>query len=236
MCLCRPGCGEPNLGGMNIRTVSRVVGASALVLGPLALALPISVTDAVQGSAAEQLADYAANQGAALVSNLLLFPLMLLVPAMIYAARAAWRRAPVLAYVGGGLSALGWMAGLISIGAGQIALYQGARLPDRAGAAALIDAMNGDPVYGALVGIFVIGHIVGMIVLGVALWRSHAVARWAAGCYVAYPVLHFLGGVIHPVLDRASTLLLLAGSVMLAITVTQTADVPRERQRAAVAP
>jgi hypothetical protein len=129
-----------------------------------------------------------------MASNLLLFPLMLLVPAMVYAARLAWGRAPAPAFVGGGLSALGWMAGLMSIGAGQIALYQGAQLPDRAGAAALIDAMNADPVYGTLVGIFVIGHIVGMIVLGVALWRSRAVARWAAGCYVAYPILHFVSG------------------------------------------
>ena len=221
---------------MNIRTVSRVVGASALVLGPLAVAVPITVTDAGQASTADQLAGYAANLDTALVSNLLLFPLMLLVPAMIYAARLAWQRAPVLAFIGGGLSALGWMAGLMSIGTGQIALYQGAQMADRAAAATLIDAMNGDPVYGTLVGIFVIGHIVGMILLGVALWRSRAAARWAASCYVAYPILHFVSGMTHPLLDRAATLLLLAGSVMLAITVTRTAaEAPPERQPVAVA-
>lgn len=207
---------------MDIRTVSRAVGAVALVAGPLALAVPIVVTDNEQGAAIDQLNDYAAHSGAALLSNLLLIPLMLLVPAMIYAARVARRRSPATAFVGGGLAALGWTAGLISIGAGQIALYQGSQLPDPSGAAALIDAVNTDPVYGTLVGMFVIGHLVGMIVLGIGLWRSRAVPVWAAACFVAYPVLHFVGSATSPVLDRAANVLLLISGLVLAVKVART--------------
>jgi hypothetical protein len=209
---------------MDIRTVSRGAGVVALVAGPLALTVPLDVTDAEQGSAAVQLADYAAHSGAALLSNLLLFPLMLLVPAMIYAARVARRASPKLALAGGAMAALGWLAGLMSIGAGQIALYQGARLPDRAGAAALIDAIISDPVYGTLVGVFVIGHIVGMIVLGIALWRAAVVPRWAAACFLAYPVVHFAGSAISPALDRVSIVLLLAAGIGLAVVVARTPD------------
>jgi hypothetical protein len=206
---------------MDIRTVSRAVGAAALIGGPLALAVPVTVTSP-QAPVVEQLADYAANSGAALAANLLLLPLMLLVPAMIYAARVARRGAPKLAFAGGAVSAVGWTAGLISIGALQLAFYQAATLPDRAGAAALIDAVNGDPVYGTLVGIFVIGHIAGMIVLGVGLWRSHAVPTWVAALFTAYPVLHFAGSAISPLLDRAAAVLLLVSCVMLAVRVART--------------
>jgi hypothetical protein len=209
---------------MDIRTVSRALGAVALVAGPLALAVPIVVTDNEQAAAIDQLNDYAAHSGAALVSNLLMIPLMLLVPAMIYTARLARRRAPTLAFLGGALAALGWTAGLISIGAGQIVLYQGSRLPDRAGAAALIDATTSDPVYGTLVGVFVIGHIAGMIMLGVAVWRSRVVPVWAAACFVAYPIVHFVGSATSPVLDRAANVLLLISGVALAGRLARTPD------------
>ena len=154
---------------MDIRTVSRTAGAVALVLGPLALALPLGVTDDGQAPAADRLAAYADRPGAALAGNLLLLPLMLLVPAMIYAARLARSGAPRTAFTGGALAALGWLAGLIGFGGAQIVLYQASRIGDRAAAVALVDAVDGDPVMGTLVGVFVIGHIVGMVVLGVAL-------------------------------------------------------------------
>ena len=144
---------------MDIRTISRAAGAAALVIGPLASAAPIVVTDGENSTVAEQLADYAANPGAAQASNVLLLLIIAVVPAMIYAARLARPGAPRLAFLGGALAALGWLAGLISIGAGQIALYQGSRLCDQAAAAALIEAMNADPVYGSLVGVFVIGGL-----------------------------------------------------------------------------
>ena len=216
---------------MDIRTVSRTAAALCLVAGPLALAAPVSVDST--GTVAEQIAAYAAAPGRSLASNLLVFPLLLLVPAMVYAARLARPGSPRLAFTGGAVSALAWLAGLISLGGGQIALYQASRLADPGGAVPLIEAVNADPVNGALIGVFVLGHGVGMIALGVALWRAHAVARWAAGCFIAYPILHFAGFALSPALDRLSALLLLVSGVMLARAVLRTPD---ERWDLAAAP
>jgi hypothetical protein len=209
---------------MDARTLSRLAGATSLIVGPLVLAIPIMASDNSDAPAATRLRDYANHPTAALVSNLFLLALILLVPAMIYAARLARPGAPKLAFVGGGMAALGWLAGLMSIGAGQIALYQGSKLADQAGAAALIDRMDGDPVFGALVGIFVIGHVIGMIILGVALWRSRAVARWAAGLFIAYPILHFAAHQTSSAIDVVAGLLLLVSGVAIAVRILRTPD------------
>jgi hypothetical protein len=207
---------------MDVRTLSRVAGATSLIVGPLVLAIPVMPTDNTDAPAATQLRDYASHPGAALVSNFFLLALILLVPAMIYAARLARSGAPKLAFVGGGLAALGWLAGLMSIGAGQIALYQGSKLADQAGAAALIDKMTGDPVFGALVGIFVIGHVLGMIILGAALWRSRAVARWVAALFIAYPILHFAAHQTSSAVDVVAGVILLVSAVAIAVRIART--------------
>ncbi|WP_405086257.1 hypothetical protein [Microbispora sp. NBC_01389] len=206
---------------MDIRTASRVAGAVSLIVGSLALAIPIEITDD-DAPIAAQLQDYANHSALAMLSNIVLLPVILMVPAVIYAARLVRRGAPSLAFVGGGLSALGWLAGFMSIGAGQIALYQGSKLADQTGAAALIDKMNGDPVYGALMGIFVLGHAIGMIVLGVGLWRSRAVAPWVAALFIAYPVGHVVGHAISPVIDAISSVLLLVSAVAVAAKILRT--------------
>jgi hypothetical protein len=223
--------GRPKVGGiahtdrrpsMDIRTISRTAAAAALVIGPLTLAVPIKITDDEDAPAAQQLRDYAAHAGAAKASNVALLALLLLVPAMLATARLARRGAPKLAFAGGALASLGWLAGLIAFGGQQIALYQGAKLADRAGAAALIDGVSKDPVFGTLIGVFVLGHIVGMIILGVALWRSRAVPVWAAGLFVAYPILHFVGHAVSPAVDYAGGAALLVSAVVVAARIMRT--------------
>ncbi|MFG2076380.1 hypothetical protein [Nonomuraea maritima] len=208
---------------MDIRTISRVAGAASLIAGSLAVAVPIEITDE-DAPIAVQLHDYAQHSALAMLSNLVLLPVILIVPGMIYAARLARGGAPLLAFVGGGLSVLGWIAGAMSIGAGQIALYQGAQLADQAGAVQLIDRMNGDPVYGTLVGVFVLGHAIGMIVLGAGLWRSRAVAPWVAALFVAYPVGHVVGHATSPVIDTISGVCLLVSAVAVAAAILRTSN------------
>jgi hypothetical protein len=41
--------------------------------------------------------------------------------------------------------------------------------------------------------LFVLGNIVGTFLLGLALWRSRAIARWAAVAIMAWPLLHIAG-------------------------------------------
>ncbi|MEU7878604.1 hypothetical protein [Microbispora bryophytorum] len=208
---------------MDIRATSRVAAALSLIVGPLALALPIGFTDE-DAPIAAQLQDYANHPTLAMLSNIVILPLMAIIPAVVYAARLARRGAPNLAFVGGGLAALGWLAGFTTIGATQIALYQGSRLADQAGATALIDKVNGDPIYGTLVGVFVLGHAIGMIVLGIGLWRSRSVAPWVAALFIAYPVGHFVGHAISPVIDTLSGVLLLISGVAIAVKILRTSN------------
>ncbi|MEU4192529.1 hypothetical protein AB0E69_11550 [Kribbella sp. NPDC026611] len=44
--------------------------------------------------------------------------------------------------------------------------------------------------------VFVIGHVVGTILLGIAMWRSHIVARWAALAVTVSQPIHFIAAVI----------------------------------------
>ncbi|MEU8174156.1 hypothetical protein AB0C14_14850 [Microbispora hainanensis] len=87
---------------MDIRSVSRIAGAVSLIVGPLALAVPIEVTDE-NAPITAQLHDYANHPALAMLSNIVLLPVMLILPAMIYAARLARRGAPRQAFVGAGL-------------------------------------------------------------------------------------------------------------------------------------
>lgn len=48
----------------------------------------------------------------------------------------------------------------------------------------------------AAAGIFVLGHVTGTVLLGVALWRSRAVPRWAALATAISQPLHFVAAVI----------------------------------------
>jgi hypothetical protein len=177
---------------MDIRTLSRYTAATSLVVGSLALAIPISYYDG-DAPGATQLRQAAEHAGMLKLSNMLLAVQILVVPAMLYVGRLARGGAPRLAFVGGGLSALGWLAGLIGLGSAGVLVYQGTTVPDQAAVASLIDKVSSDPAFGLLTLIFVIGHVIGMIVLGAALWRSHAVPTWTAVLFMLVPVGHLLG-------------------------------------------
>jgi hypothetical protein len=221
---------------MDIRTVSRAAAVTSIVVGAVAVALPLAVTGDEEAPTAQQLGDYAAHSDRALAANVLTLAVILMVPAMVFTARLARRRAPATAFIGGGLAALGWLAGLMSLGMSQIALYQGSRLPDRAAAATVVDAITGDAVFGTLVGIFVLGHIVGMIVLGVALWRSRAVPVWVAGLFVAYPVLHFVGHAGPAAIDYVARAALLIAAVGIAVRIVRTPNVEWDAPTGHIAP
>jgi DNA-binding CsgD family transcriptional regulator len=111
---------------MDISTLSRYSAAASLVVGSLALAVPIGYVDGDQPGAT-QLREAAAHAGMAKLGNALLAVQILVVPAMVYVARLARGRAPRVAFVGGGLAALGWLAALMGLGTTEILVYQGAR-------------------------------------------------------------------------------------------------------------
>lgn len=224
---------------MDIRTASRCSAAASLVVGSLALALPVSYYDGDQPGAT-QLREAAAHAGMAKFGNALLALQILVVPAMIYVARLARGRAPRLAFVGGGLAALGWLAGLMGIGTAGIVVYQATTLPDQAAAATLIDKMAADPAFGLLTGVFVLGHVLGMIILGAALWRSHAVPTWAAILFTLVPVGHLVGHFASRALDVADGYALVLACAVCAVAVLRRPnddwDLPAGRPARQVAP
>lgn len=209
---------------MDVRTMSRRAAAASLIVGPLALALPTTYTEA-DANGAGQLSLAAAHLTAAHYGNLVLIPGLLIVPAMVYAARLARPRAPRLAFLGGGLSALAWMAGLVGLGATGLVVYHAVGLPDQSTPAALIDRLGADPIVGTLTLLFVLGHVLGMVMLGAALWRSRAIPQWAAVLFTAYPLVHLLAHVVGSVpLDNASGVLLAVPSIMAAVAVLRTSN------------
>ena len=46
--------------------------------------------------------------------------------------------------------------------------------------------------------VFVVGHVFGTIVLGLAMWRSHIVGRWAAVAVMVSQPIHFVAAIIVP--------------------------------------
>jgi hypothetical protein len=166
---------------MNARAVSRWFGAAALVIGPLSLVLGslfqvVSDDDSVPASLAKIAAHPSGERAVVLVDLLAAFML----PAVLYLMRLAGPKAPRLTLTGGAVAFAGWLAGLVSLGASDLLYYHAAQLADRASAVTLVHAITSDAAFAVPEALFLVGHVVGMLLLGIALWRSRAVPRWAA--------------------------------------------------------
>jgi hypothetical protein len=97
---------------VDARTVSRVVGASCLVAGPLAavgyeLVTPV---DAGSPNVARQLAEIDANRTAMNLAPIFGTVALLLIPAVLFAASSARRRTPGVAIAAASIGAALWRA------------------------------------------------------------------------------------------------------------------------------
>lgn len=180
------------------RSVNRWAAAIVLPLGPAAVAvlrfvLPYYTTDDTKTMAAKVIAE--PGRGSA-VLWFGFIAVLTLVPAAYAAGRLTRRRAPKLTLVAlalliPGYLALGWL-----IGEDQL-LWSGAHAGLDAGTITRI-AEAAHPT-SAIAGVFfVLGHVLGTILLGVALWRSQVVARWAAVAVIVSQPIHFVAAVIIP--------------------------------------
>jgi hypothetical protein len=166
---------------MNVRAVSIHFGAAALVIGPLGLVLSslfqvASDDDSVSASLAK-IAAHPSGEHAVIICDLLV---AFMVPAVLYLMRLAGPRAPRLTLIGGTVAFAAWLAGLFSVGASDLLYDHAAQSPDRAGAVSLVHAVTGDAAFTVPAFLFIVGHMLGLLLLGIALWRSRAVPRWAA--------------------------------------------------------
>ena len=180
------------------RGISRLAAAIILPIGPAAVAvlrfvLPYDTVDDAKTMAAKVIAE--PGRGSAVLWFGFL-AVLTLVPAAFAAGKLTRRRAPKLTIVAlalliPGYLALGWL-----IGEDQL-LWSGAHAGLDAGAITRI-AEAAHPTT-AIAGVFfVLGHVLGTILLGVALWRSQVIARWAAVAVIVSQPIHFVAAVIVP--------------------------------------
>lgn len=182
---------------------ARTALAVLIPVGPLAIAvvrgiLPYDTTDSNTAMAAK----VAAHQGTEMIVIWLTFvALLTLVPGVIALGMLARRHAPqlgtaglVLAYAA--FACLFWssVAGSdnVALGAARIGMHPGAT-------GALLTSIANIPPVGLGTAIFVFGHIISLVLLGVALWRGHAVPAWAAILLGVSQLLHFVFAVIAPI-------------------------------------
>ncbi|MFI5706241.1 hypothetical protein [Kribbella sp. NPDC051620] len=180
------------------RGISRWAAAIVLPLGPAAVAvlrfvLPYYTTDDTNGMAAKVIAEPGRGSAVLWVGFL---AVLTLVPAAYAAGKLTRRRAPKLTLVAlalliPGYLALGWLASEDQL------FWSGAHAGLDAGTVTRIaEAVH--PT-GSIAGVFfVMGHVLGTILLGVALWRSQVVARWAAVAVIVSQPIHIVAAVIIP--------------------------------------
>ena len=190
----------------DLRRITRWLLAVLLPVGPAAVGLqryvlPYRTTDGPQAVVAKVAAD---PQAQSLLLWLALLGLFTLVPGVLAVARLTRRRAPrttlaaVLLLVPAYLS-MGPLVG------SDILLWVGVH--SGVDQSTLVRLYSTDhPTTMVAAGVFVLGHVVGTVLLGVAMWRSSAVPRWAAVLTMVAQPLHFTAAVLlsSPTLDLAA--------------------------------
>ena len=195
---------------MDIRTLSRRFGAFCLFAGPVTVATG-TLLQSSSGTTADQLQWTAAHLAEARIGSLIGLGTLFIVPAMLYLMRLARRRSPKLAVAGGAISFAAWLAGIASVASVSTVAVYAAQQPDRAAAVTLMDKLSGDPAMGVLTAVFVLGHLIGLLLLGIALYRSRAVPRWAAVLVGISPILHAAGMVLSAAADAGTFYLMTIG-------------------------
>jgi len=137
----------------------------------------------------------AATTHPVLLHNVILFGMigaLLMIPAALGAARVA-ARAARLSFLAGTLVAAGYACYLAILLSDLTTLAMVRVGGPAADFAQVLDVRQEYAAGTAVFLLFVLGNIVGTFLLGLALWRSGAVARWAAAAIMAWPLLHIAG-------------------------------------------
>jgi hypothetical protein len=190
-----------------------VVAVVCLALGSVGQLAQFLVTPVDSGgSVAENAAAAAAAPGRMQAAAWLDLTILFFVPALLVAGRLA----------AAGTTRLGWVATLIAVGTTLFgiayvlapdAMYAG-KAPSSA-----IQAYMDAPVVGVSTVVFLVGHVLGMVLLGIALWRTGQVPRWAGVCLAIYPFAEFGGtGAGVPAVVVAGYLLLTLAFGACAVT------------------
>ncbi|MEI8410634.1 MULTISPECIES: hypothetical protein [unclassified Kribbella] len=180
----------------DVRPVSRWFAALILPIGPAAIALlryflPYDTVDDMS-TITNKIVDNL-DRGS-LVLWLGFIGILTLVPGAYAVGRLTRRRAPwltaiALLLVVPGYLALPWMA------SGDIFIWSaGTAGLDPAAITRAAEVSHGTMDIAGIV--FVAGHVIGTILLGIAMWRSHIVPRWAAVATAISQPIHLIAAVV----------------------------------------
>lgn len=214
-----PGRGDTRRG-------TRWLAALLIPIGPAAVAvlrfvLPYATVDDTTAMVRQVTAD---PDTQSLVLWLGFIALLTLVPGVLWVGRLTRRGAPRLTAAAmlllvPGYLALGWLL------SADVLLWTGAAAQlDPAVLARM--AETGHPTSAIAAGVFVIGHVLGTMLLGVAMWRSRVVPRWAAVLTMVSQPLHFVAAVIlvSPALDLAAWGMTAVGFAAASVAVLRLSD------------
>jgi hypothetical protein len=188
------------------RSPTRWLAAIVIPIGPAAVALlryllPYNTTDDTATIVAKVIADPGRQS---MVLWLGFLAALTLVPGAFWVATLTRRQAPRLTMVAllllvPGYLSLAWMT------ASDLLIWTGAQAGlDQATLTRLADTVH--PTTSIAEGLFVAGHVLGTVLLGLAMWASTAIPRWAATVTIISQPLHFVAAVFlanHP-LDLAA--------------------------------
>lgn len=212
--------------GADVRRSSRWFAAALLPVGPAAIAvlrlvLPYDTPDDGATLARKVLAEPGRMSLAIWLS---LVGVLTLVPAALFVGRLTRRRAPRLTTAALFLLIPGYLV-LPWLGSGDGLLWSGAKAGlDADTLARLYDALH--PSVGLSVGIYVLGHVAGTVLLGLALWRTEVVGRWAAVLVIVSQPLHAVAALVltDHVVDFASWGMQAVGFAAVAVAIVRLPD------------
>ncbi|NVM98063.1 hypothetical protein [Arthrobacter sp. SDTb3-6] len=204
--------GTPNPGPGRLL---RIVGAVAVVGGPLGYLLGGLLAPAIHGTGAATIQANAAAGPAANATHLAAFVAAsyLLPIGAVALAWLAYRRRPWLAAIGGLLGIIGWAPFAALAALDDLASVM-ARQAGQASNAALLDAFTNDAVMGSYLIIYVICHLVAYVLFGIALWRARIIPAWAGWAMVVSSPLTVAAFAFH---DTARTAVGVAALALLLI-------------------
>jgi len=171
-----------------IAGVVALIGAAAGQLAQFVVA-PAHLSG---GSAADQVAAVTGQLPRMEASVWLDLPILLIIPAALYLGYLAGAGRSRLASIGAALT----FASSLGVGylfAGDLSILLAARADDRAGAVAMVDALQRSPLFTVMVIVGVLGTTVGLLLLGIALVRARSVPVWAGVAVAAAPLLTVAG-------------------------------------------
>jgi hypothetical protein len=170
--------------------------AAAAFLAPWFLVACNTGWAMAQASGASDEAGAAAAAHPTLLHNVVLFGMLgalLMIPAALGASRVAGRGAAKLSFIAGTLVAAGY-ACYFAVLLTDLTTFAMVRVGGPMGDfARVLDERQADAAGTWVFLLFVLGNLVGTFLLGLALWRSRSVARWAAAAVMAWPPMHIVG-------------------------------------------